>query len=443
MLAPRDNVLIHDVEALKNHMDALGPDKLDAMLRDMGMNVEAVRTLREDGPSAFLAEQPGFYPAAYGARMKLVEWLSGHLGLKAPHSRTYAVPVDGFSARGGKKVLTTFAVLPQNGADALLEKPPIITNKDAKELHNIAYTAIAMRGGVHAKLSAILDGVLHILKTASNAQSDRQFHRELQQRGQVVSMLLPKGKEQMGQAAAIRGELDAYDLEAAIGGIQTLQGQLSKEDEAATWASYWTAANAKLFGQDIESMEELLGKLVLAIDDPVRLAHWLTEKVKPLAEARGQGDSAITKDLLAGESVPLVGLVDPRTHQYRSLRYRFSEGTFCTDREGKEPLSWDDVRALADDGRAAPAYILKYLLRAAAGMYIVMDHHDAEEVTEQDEYVRAIYDRVTGQGYPAVHCPPANGVAAGYSFMELYGIGGYYEKLVEGTRRKFEAGLKG
>lgn len=464
------------MDELKQHMDA--PDRLaqlDAMADRMGMDVDQIRALRAERPAVVTAEQPGFWPAAYGVRMRFASWLQQNVGFDAERSGPYVVSVDGFSAFGLKKVLTHLEPIPETAEteeERMIHRIGFITNGGAKKMSGTSYRAIdVLRNEIHIPATEGIQGLKTVLQ-ASRSETAAKFARVLQRpenikyAKRVIQTSAPEDEveayyEKLG---TIQDVLSAYDLDRADAGLGHFLDTMGQTDgdhiegESQSWAEYWTGVNSALFKQNIRSMDPLLGTLVLAIRDPKQYATWLTdETVEQLKELRTSASSAgndaqvreIDTELAelsaSGLSVSLVGIIDQETKKYRAVRYDPQSSSFVVGKTNPTPISWEQIRELAEKGNATPAYVPKYLLRAAADMYIATDHKDAEEVLMNEEILCGIYRKHTEQSYPSIHCPPCGPdeePVSAYSYLEWYNPNGENGHRLERTLSRFQAGIQ-
>lgn len=415
---------VGEIEQHLNHTDRYAA--LDRMLSEMGMDVDALRTERSKGPAVFMAEQPGMFPPEYYNRADVVRHIRDRFGMDAERSHPFILSTDGYSGNGdkernAKKVFSYLDPLPGHLTDAAL-----LSAGQRKKLNAVGYREISFPA-IQASVRDTIDGLMTILE-ASGSETIQEFKNRVQSRDvyKTTEKFLDKTKfnndrELMDYLSDIRARLEQFDVGRAIEGLRIYHRRAVASAGDETWASYWIAANDEFYrtnhgitGSDpvITSIDPMLSRFVLQIQDHRRLGRWLSSEMQRTGTP---GESF--------ERIPLVGFIDADS-KYKTAFYDPSTDHVYRGKHSKEQIAWEQLQELAQQEKAVPAYVLKYLLRAAADMYFVIDDVDAKYKTDQDGHIHGIYQSYTHLPYPALRCPPggpADAPGIGYSYMGGFG----------------------
>lgn len=373
---------IQSWSALAGHLEA--PGKRDAyrrLLVGLGVDPDApeVSGLGER-PAILFAEQPGcWFTARDVVRARLLERLIQRGGFDPGLSGVRTLAHDRFTADGDKSVFLDFRLHPRLGPARL------VGSQFIKKFDHRTYASLHIAASTHQRIRTIWDYSLQMIEAASI--SPRQFER-------VVSGIFDaspvKGARDILPASndpasilEIGEDLAHCRLEPAFQALWPARAALHKD---VPWHGYWDSVNSEFLGTGIDSLSPLLGRFLLAVTDPVKLARRMHE------EGEGAPD----------EPVSVAGIVSDddvfRTVYFDPAAERF----FLTRRDGTlRILSWDEIRAAASDGRGArPSGVLEYLLLAAFGFYLLVDCGDS--VQSFHEAACESHRRATGLGFPWV-----------------------------------------
>jgi len=397
---------------------------LDAMLDAMGIDVERIRYVRRGGPSIFFAEQPGLTPNEYHNRTDLVRHIRDRFHLNPELSREYVLSTDGYSGNGdidanAKKIASYLAPLPD-----VLNDVPLASARYRKGANTVGFREMKF-SDVQENVRSTFSGLLSILE-GSGMGSLKAFRNHVKSDPVYpnVKPFLQKTKdaEISSYLASVSRALEQFDVGKAVAGLRLYYNRALHARANESWASYWSASNELFYrwsrraddnDQIFASIDPLLSEFVLAIKDPKKLGMWLGEAM----ERTRKPDEDLSR-------VPIVGYVDDDA-RYKTAYFDRASQRIVRGLQSDDEIPWSVVQQFAQEQRATPAYVLKYLLRAGADMYFVMDDRDAKVKTAQDEHIHGIYAQTTGLVYPAIRCPtggPENAPNIGYAYLGAFGI---------------------
>lgn len=416
---------IKSLQGLERHLGEQGRHSAHArMLDDMGVDVDAMRAEAAGGTAVFMAEQPGMFPPEYYHRADLVHYLTQAYGLDRARSHPYTLSTDGYSGNGdkernAKKVFSYVDPMPE-----YLTEGALLSSAKRKQLNAVGYREIGFPG-ISGSIRESLQGLL-ILLEGSQAGSANAFRRQVQKDYKLTERYLDKkqfnnDRELEAYLGSICERLEAFDVGRAIDGVRLYQSRAANAVAGESWASYWTGANDAFYRQTreiegdekvIESIDPMLSRFVSYIRDHHKLAKWLAAGM----ERTGSKPEELQR-------IPLVGFVDGDT-KYKTAFYDMQTGAIYRGRGSSETITWEEIQELAKQEKAVPAYVLKYLMRAGADMYFLIDDVDAKYKTDQDNHIHGIYRSYTDLPYPVLRCPPGGPDAnpeIGYSYMGAFG----------------------
>ncbi len=392
---------IQNWSELAAHLEATGKrEAYRKFLFGLGVDPDApeVRGLG-DRPALLFAEQPGcWFTARDVVRARLLERLIDRGGFDAELSGVRTLAHDRFTADGDKSVFLDFRLHPRLGPARL------VGSQFIKKYDHRTYASLNISSSTLQRIKAIWDYSLQMIEAASiSPQRFEQVVRGIFDASPVKGArdVLPEGHDS-ASLLAIGEDLAHCRLEPAFQALWPARSALHRD---IAWPAYWDAVNSEFLGMGIESLSTLLGRFLLAVQDPVKLARRMHE----------EGDGA------PDEPVSVAGIVSDddvfRTVYFDPVHEHF----FLTRRDGSlRVLAWDEIRAAATDGRGArPSGVLEYLLLAAFGFYLLVDCGDS--VQPFHEAACAAHRRATGLGFPWVTFSVRGPLAEdGNSFIDVF-----------------------
>lgn len=384
---------------LREHLDhGAKRDGYRRFLRDFGVDPDdsAVRGLI-DRPSLLFAEQPGcWYTPRDLVRARLLERLIERGRFDPELSGVRTLAHDRFTGIGDKSVFLDFALHPRLGPAR------VVGSQYLKKYEHRTYASLRLASHSHSRLRAIWDFSLRLIEAA--AQSPKRFVTvagEIFDAGpmQGARDLLPESNDPVA-LLEIGEDLARCRLEPAFHALWPARARLAK---GIAWDVYWNAVNSEFLSQPIAGLEPLLGRYLLAVRDPVKLARSLHE-----ASGLAADEPVSIASIVSDDDVARIVLFDPMT-----------EGFFLLRRDGaRRDVVWDELRSAAGFG-ARPSGMLEYLFFAAFGSYLLVDAADG--IQPFHETVCRIHREYTGLGFPWVTFGVEGELAGnGNCFVEIY-----------------------
>jgi hypothetical protein len=385
MSAASDRV-IHSYTELTSHVGSPGLRAAQhRMLREFGVDPEAdgVAALGER-PAILFAEQPGSWLTPRDLlRARLLERLIDRGRFDPVRSGVRALAHDRFSSDGEKSVFLNFTLHPGLGPARLLG------SKTLRRFRHRTYASLHVQAKSYQRMRATWDYSLQMLAAADT--SAEQFV-------EVVANLLD-GSPEVGareilpasngraELLAIGRDLRQCRLEPAFKALWPTRARLTKD---VLWDVYWNSVNSEFLDLPIGSLSPLLGRLLGAVTDPVRMARRLHRALGAAPE-----EPVSVAGFVPGGEIFRMVLFDP-------ARERF----FLEENDGRlRPVEWDEVRAAAAEGHGGrPSGVLEFLFLAAAGYYLVVDPCDRVQLFQ--EKACAIHEESTGAKFPWVTLQP-------------------------------------
>ena len=350
-----------------------------------------------DRPRLIHAEQPGnwLYPDDV-LRSRLLSALKEE-GDFDRRSGPLCLSNDAFGHRGWKRFFIQFYLGFGLGPVSWVGSP------FSRRHQGCSYASLRISGTVFRRFTTILDICQRLLSAAES--SPRSFVREA---GAILNQGAPDGlrkllppKRDRSNLEALSRSLEACDLDRALTTLRVAQDHLL---DGAPWTTFWNRVNGHLLGTEVGRLESVCTPFVMAIQDPFHTARALAGLTTHRAD----------------EPIALAGLVTDDDH-YRLVccdpagRRLFLRGTSRAD----QPISWSKVRERAAAGQCGgPSPILKYLLMAARGLYVVADPLDGN--TSFERQISRIHRQYTGLCFPWISMPKSWPLDWPGSFLNLY-----------------------
>jgi hypothetical protein len=375
-----DALQISSWSGLAAHLAA--PGKRDAyrkLLREFGIDPDAgeVRNLGER-PVILFAEQPGCWLTPRDVvRARLLERLIQRGDFDRELSGVRTLEHDRFTANGDKGIFLDFHLHRDLGPARL------VGSQFVKKFEHRTYASLKIAAMSYQRVRAIWDYSLQMIESASASPARFvQVTAELLAGSPVKGArdVLPESNDPE-RLLALGEDLARLRLEPAFKALWPARAALVKD---VAWHHYWNGVNSELLGLPIESLSPLLGRFLLAVRDPVKLARRLHEE-----SGAAPGEPVSVAGLVTDDDVFRMVLFDPDRESFFALRRDGTRRTF----------PWEELRACAGDELGArPSGILEYLLLAAFGFYLLVDCADG--VQPFHRAVCEIHERCTGLGYP-------------------------------------------
>lgn len=394
-----NSLQIRSWSELRGHLDAPGKrSAYQRFLADLGIDASdsVVRGLA-DRPSLLFAEQPGcWYTPRDLVRARLLERLIQRARFDPELSGIRTLSHDRFTAIGDKGVFLDFALHPQLGIARL------VGSQFLKKYEHRTYASLRLTSHSFLRIRSIWDFALRMLEAASESPARfTEVATAIFDTGplQGARDILP-GSNDPERLLEIGVELARCRLEPAFQALWPARAQLSK---GISWDAYWNRLNSEFLSQQIEPLEPLLGRYLLAVTDPVKLGRRLHE------------ETGLERD----EPVSIAGIVSDddvfRTVQFDPV----SEEYFLLRRDGnRRSVTWEEIRSACGFG-GRPAGILEYLLFAAFGTYLLVDPGDG--LHPFHETADRIHRRHTGLGFPWITFEVSGPIAGDANcFLEIF-----------------------
>lgn len=381
--ASTDHLRMRSRSELAAHLET--PGKQDAyrdFLRSYGVDPDAEGVRPPSGTALLMAEQPGSWltPRDY-VRARLLELLVSDLGFDRRLSGARTLSHDRFTADGEKGVFLDFCLHPELGPVRLVGSSFI------KKFKHRSYASLRLRGNAVTRFATTLDYAVLMLKTAR--QSPARFAKVMTT--VFDSSPLPGARDILpatndpAELRRISRDLARADLLRAKRSLVTIRRMMR---QGVYWSSYWDAANGIVLSLRSRDLSPLLGRMLLAVEDPIRMSRSLLE------DGGAQADGMVSvAGLVSPDGVFRTVLFDPENERF-----------FSQMRGGKQcDIEWDELRQAAAKGQGArPSGVLEYLLMAAFGYYMLVDSGDS--FLRFHERVCRIHRARTGVGYPWLTC---------------------------------------
>ena len=381
--ASTDHLRMRSKAELEAHLKA--PGKAEAyrdFLRSYGVNPDAEGVRPPAGNALFMAEQPGSWLTARDyVRARLLELLVSDLGFDRRVSGARTLSHDRFTADGEKGVFLEFCLHPELGPVRLVGSSFI------KKFKHRSYASLKLRGNAVTRFATTLDYAVLMLKTAR--QSPTRFAKVLMT--VFNSSPLPGARDILpatndpAELRRISRDLATADLLRAKRSLVSIRRLLR---QGVSWPSYWDAANGLVLSLRSRCLSPLLGRMLLAVEDPLQMSRTLLE------EGGAQDDGLVSvAGLVSADGVFRTVLFDPE-----------SESFFTQMRGGeRRTIEWSELRESAAKGQGArPSGVLEYLMLAAFGYYMLVDSGDS--FLRFHERVCDIHRSRIGVGYPWLTC---------------------------------------
>ena len=348
------------------------------LLSDLGIDRDSFSRLVQH-PRLILAEQPGtWFCGGDMMRFRLLRSLL-ETGRFHDTSGVMSLASDAFTCRGVKRLFMMLDFHPRLGPVPLLGAGYIRRHR------NRIYSALPIAGAARRRIAAIFEVCDRMLAAA--ASSPDAFAQELIAIFEAgvspgIRPLLP-ARSDRGSLRKLGVELAEYDLEAARQPIASARLELRDGD---SWASTWDRINATFLGSEIGDLGALFNRFLLTVEDPHRAARRLMRLT----------------DHPAAEPIPIAGIITD-DEKYRMVFFDPTGSRFFYRPRGsrRQDLCWQEIRALAENGRTGgPSGVLEYLMMAACGIYLVADPGDGRSRFETQ--ARKIHERYTGLPFPYV-----------------------------------------
>lgn len=318
---------------------------------------------------------------------------------------------SGFDERSGLLTLSNDAFGHRDSKRYLIEMPlglgqspvNLVGSPFVRRHRRRSYAAIKITGGLYDRLEAILKISERFLEGV--VESPQGFAREARvmlEEGipSGLRSLFPVRCDRRGLIDVARRYAD-FDLGRAKAPISAARRRLK---DGIPWTTFWNSFNEDVLGERVGCLESVINPFLLAIQDPFRTASALIRMEASPAEA----PVALAGVVTAEDDYRLV-CCDP------VKRHLFLKGTARPD----QSITWDEVREFVAAQRAGgPTAILKYLLMAARGIYVVADPYDG--LTSFERRIAQIHLRYTGIRYPWVSLPRSWEACSPSDYLEHY-----------------------
>lgn len=350
---------LSSLRQLRRHVSTPGKDRAyRRLLRRYGVDLAAFDELVEH-PRLVYAEQPGcWFYAEDVLRARLLRRLMD-TGEFASGSGMLSLGLDAFSDRGVKRWFSTFRLTEEVSMVHLLG-----ASYRRRHRHR-TYDALPLDGAPHHRLATLFSSAADMLEAAR--LSPETFADEMVRRFQEgfkpgLRAMMPPAGDRAG-LLEFAGRLRGYRLEDALAHLANTYCELRP---GVGWTELWDSINAKFFGMPIAPLGALYNRFLLAVADPVRMAHALRDDLRDLC---GVDD---------GRDVSVAAVITPED-KYRMVLFDAREESFYF-RDGDEvrrDLDWAELRNQARQDRSGgPSGVLAYLMMAASGIYLVSDPVD-------------------------------------------------------------------
>ncbi|MCM2269607.1 MAG: hypothetical protein NDJ75_05860 [Thermoanaerobaculia bacterium] len=372
---------------LRAHLESAGKrDAYGKLLAEFGVDAGAAEVAGlGDRPAILFAEQPGcwFTPRDL-VRARLLERLIGRGGFDAERSGVRTLVHDRFTGDGEKSVFLDFHLHPGLGPARLLGAQFL------KKFEHRTYASLHITAMSHQRMRAVWDYSLQMLEAASISRARFvEVVAGIFAAGPVAGArdILPASNDRE-DLLRLADDLAACRPEPAFKALWPARTHLRRE---IAWDAYWNAVNSDFLGLPIESLSPLMGRFLLAVDDPVKLGRHLHERI-----GAAPGEPVSVAGVVADDEIFRTVLFDPSRETF-----------FAVGRDGsRRTIAWEALRASAADSRGArPSGVLEYLFLAAFGYYLLVDCGDS--IQPFHEAVCDIHRDATGLKFPwtsfAVH----------------------------------------
>lgn len=197
--------------------------------------------------------------------------------------------------------------------------------------------------------------------------------------------MLPANRDRRSlEEIAVR--LAELDLLAACRPFREVRRMLSVD---VAWPALWRRVNEVSLGVTIGDLEPIVDRFLLAVSDPRRMARSLIA-----ASCHPPGEPIVVAGIVTDEDVYRMVVYDPADDRFY---LRFAS-------RPRSAISWEEVRAHASAGRSGGvARVVKYLMMAASGFYMVADPRDG--FTGFERRADEIHRRRVGRRFPWVSFP--------------------------------------
>jgi len=384
---------------LDRHLRAPGrSEAYGALLEDLGVDPGIVPE-DDTRPGLLFAEQPGsWFTARDRIRVRILETLVTRGWFDWRRSGVYALADDRFTGEGDKAVFLAFELCSSLGPVKVLGSMYVRRNRRR------TYASLCLDESAVERMRAIFEVSREILLASLRGEDAFvERIRELRSDGMppgLEALLPPDGRD--GRLADLCGQITVYQAAQAAALLEHALGRL---EVGVRWEEFWNEINGRFLGTTVQRFGPLLNRLLLAIEDPVRMS-------RAMIDALG---------LEPGMPVKVAGAaLDDDT--YRMVLYDPDTNGFFVERgEQRAPVDWDEVRGVAMAGGAAsPSGTLEYLLLAATGHYLIVDPGDGF----QPFHARAcaVHEHYTGRKYPWItfHADDPGTGTESNSFLEAY-----------------------
>lgn len=376
------NLLIKSWSELAAHLATPGRgESYRSMLREFGVDPDAEVIAGHDGrPAILFVEQPGCWLTPRDlVRVRLLERLMDRGNFDPVRSGVRALVHDRFTWEGDKAVFLRFDLHPGLGPARLLGSMYL------RRYKHRTYASLHVQAKSYLRMRAIWDYSLRMLEAA-----DISAERFAEVTGEIFSSspevggrdILPS-TNRPNDLLKLGHELRECRLEPAFKGLWPARSRLTKD---MLWDVYWNAVNGEFLEAPIGSISPLLGRILTAVTDPVRMGRRLHAVVGAAAD-----EPVSVAGYIPGGDIFRMVLFDPVAERF-----------FVEEAKGEtRVVDWEEVRLSAAEGRGGrPSGVLEYLFLAAVGCYFVVEPYDRLQPFQ--ESACAIHQESTGIKYPWV-----------------------------------------
>jgi len=352
-----------------------------SLLREFGIDPDAEAIAGHDGrPAILFVEQPGCWLTPRDLiRVRLLERLMDRGGFDPVRSGVRALVHDRFTWEGDKAVFLRFDLHPGLGPARLLGSMYL------RRFKHRTYASLHVSAKSYVRIRSIWDYSLRMLEAA-----DISAERFAEVTAEIFASSPERGARDVlpatnhpNELLRIGRSLRECRLEPAFKGLWPARSRLTKD---MLWDVYWTAVNGEFLEAPIGSISPLLGRIVTAVTDPIRMG-------RRLHQATGAA---------ADEPVSVAGYI-PGGDVFRMVHFDpVTERFFVEEAKGERRfVDWQEIEASAAEGRGGrPSGVLEYLFLAAVGCYFVVEPYD--RVQPFQESACAIHQELVGLKYPWV-----------------------------------------
>jgi len=392
-LAPtaESELLVHTSSELVAHLATPGrAAAYRRMLLEFGVDPESEEFAGlADKPCIMFVEQPGSWLTPRDlVRVRLLERLIDRGGFDAVRSGVRTLSHDRFTAEGDKAVLLDFKLHQGLGPARLLGSMYL------RRFKHRTYASLHVQAKSYQRMRSIWDYSLQMLGAA-----DVSAERFVEEVNSIFESSAERGARDVLPAnntpadlLRIGADLRRCRLEPAFKALWPARARLTKD---VLWDVYWNAVNSEFLEVPIGSLSAQLGRIVMAVNDPVKMARRLHLVLDAAAD-----EPISVAGLVLDDDVFRIVLFDPHRERF------FVEESGGVRRE----IGWDEVRASAAEERGGrPSGVLEYLFLAAAGCYFVVDPCD--HVQPFHERACAIHQEAVGLKFPWLTFEPRGSLA--------------------------------